>query len=180
VRDSVADPSGRPSPKGQRPGRRPLSALAVRRTIGKPSCARPIVLIHARNCKVHCRLRGKRRLGVLRPERRASIRARALAPCSPHATCSKVLGDDALISYARLAWQVPRSRIPWSRALDGDPREAETCTRPAGSATFLRPTRGRHRAPARVSYYPQSSAETANATPKPSVVTRPTALPPRR
>ena len=46
-----------------------------RRTIGKPSCARPIVRIRACKCKAPAPRwdRGRRRPGVLRPERRASL-----------------------------------------------------------------------------------------------------------
>jgi hypothetical protein len=129
--------------KGQRPGRRPLPALAVRRTIGKPSCARPIVMIGAKKSKLPDRWAG-RRPGALRPERRASLRARVSAVL-PSRDESRRLGDDALISHGRLAWQAPEveNYLVQSRgtAVDCGPPRTETGARPAGSATFLRPAK---------------------------------------
>jgi hypothetical protein len=203
--DRVADARAWSPAKGQRPGRRPLSALAVRRTIGKPSCAATIVLIGARKGK-------SRRLSRQKEARRPAARTPNLPSCpSPPAELPsrgesrRVSGTSRLSHTAVGRGNEPRSRkylaqsSGWeprgrrwgeaaprggrelnSAAVDAGRREAETSRRPAGSATFLRLTGGPPSCSGAGLLLPQSSVETANATPKPSVVTRPTALPPRR
>ena len=237
--DRVADARLRSPAKKQRPGRRPLSALAVRRTIGKPSCAPAIVLIGARKCKSRSRPDAEAEGGpafcgpnaepsiVPRVLRRAPLTRRipkVLGNAPPYLTRAKDMATHrgrgipspkfgvgsrgAAPAAAPLEAATCRLRRPRSRrgrlagptvvsgsppgpapsysqrgepaSVDAGRRRAETSARPAGSATYLRPQRVASVLRCGSPLVDQSTAETANASPKPRVVTSPTALPPRR
>ena len=122
------------------------------------------------------------------PEEVAACRQRLL-PSSPRC---RLAGPDIGIARSR-ACRAPKGG---SSAVDCGRSDAETSRRPAGSATYLRPTRGRHRAPARVSYvegrpgsrpppgqnpFQVSRAPRPRTRPRRSQTSsrRPTALPPR-
>jgi hypothetical protein len=115
--DRVADPRSSP-PTRTGPGRRPLSAPAVRRWIGKLGCA------HLRLCGfAHGNASpagggpGRGRPGVLRPERRASI-CPSPSPSSPHAASPEGAREHPLISHRAGRGKVPRSRKYLAHSLE--------------------------------------------------------------
>jgi hypothetical protein len=172
----------------QRPGRRPLSCARL-------SDGRSESLVRRVDCEdARMKLQGcetsarEGRPGVLRPERRASHACPSpFAVLPSRGDSRRPSGTPALISHARRAMQHTEVEgLPSPKfgvRVDAGLARTETVRRPAGSATSTRPTQRAAIVLRRGSPFArsgQSSAETAKATPKPSVVARPTALPPRR
>jgi hypothetical protein len=180
----------------------PTSLLSARfrRTIGKPSCARTIVRICARDCKSHA-LRPSGAQGgpaSCGPNAEPPSRARAFRRAPLTRRVPKVPGNRTLISHGARRDNAPGSRLYLVQSLgntgsgrrwaEGDAAlrvdavgaERDTGRDPRGAP----PLRGRHRGPPSCSgagllWSGYSSAEIANASPNPSVVARPTRFPPR-